>query len=194
MMRRRAWARAAASLLGAAVVIGAIGLAPTQPAQGAATHDPLSAGGSTWAQNAVEQWVRNVWANYQWKITYDGQGSTVGRSLFCQGVYDFGVTDIPYGIANSNEGDSCRQRQYVYMPIVAGGTSIMYNLVIAGKRVTNLRLSDDTFANIFTGVITRWNDPAIQADNPNLALPAIPIIPVVRSDGSGATAQVSIWM
>jgi ABC-type phosphate transport system substrate-binding protein len=80
------------------------------------------------------------------------------------------------------------------MPIVAGGTAFMYNLQIGGKRVTNLRLSGDTVGKIFTGVITRWDDPAIQADNPALALPAIPIVPVVRSDGSGATAQFSIWM
>ncbi|MEJ1230993.1 MAG: substrate-binding domain-containing protein [Galbitalea sp.] len=188
----------------AAILLGSTGLSPAPAALAATaasvhadtgtTHDPLTAGGSTWAEGAVDQWDRNVWANYQWLINYSGTGSTQGRSQFCQGVYDFGVTDIPYGIANSNEADSCTARQYVYMPITAGGTSIMYNLSIAGKRVTNLRLSGETFAKIFTGVITRWNDPEIQAENPNLALPAIPIVPVVRSDGSGATAQVTIWM
>ena len=169
-------------------------VAPVVAAAAGTNHDPITGGGSTWAENAVDQWVRNVWANYQWKVNYSGTGSTQGRTQYCQGTYDFGVTDIPYGIPNSNEGDSCNSRQYVYMPIVAGGTAIMYNLTVGGKRVTNLRLSGDTFAKIFTGVITRWNDPAIQADNPQIALPAIPIVPVVRSDGSGATAQVTIWM
>ncbi|MFT2526035.1 substrate-binding domain-containing protein, partial [Escherichia coli] len=45
-----------------------------------------------------------------------------------------------------------------------------------------------------TGAITVWNDPAVQADNPQLALPATPIVPVVRSDGSGTSAQFSLWM
>ena len=77
------------------------------------------------------------------------------------------------------------------MPIVAGGTSFMYNLKIGGKRVTNLRLSGETLAKIFTGGITTWNDPAIEADNPGSTLPARKIVPVVRSDGSGTTAQLT---
>ena len=70
----------------------------------------------------------------------------------------------------------------------------MYNLLINGKRVTNLRLSGPTVAGIFTNKITMWNDPAIKADNPGLDLPALQIIPVVRSDGSGATSDFTQWM
>ena len=70
----------------------------------------------------------------------------------------------------------------------------MYNLKIGAQRVTNLRLSGATIAGIFTNKITMWNDPAIDADNPGLTLPAIRIIPVVRSDGSGATADFTQWM
>ena len=58
------------------------------------------------------------------------------------------------------------------MPVAAGGTAFMYNLKINGQRVTNLRLSGENVAKIFTGVITKWNDPAIKADNPGLTLPA----------------------
>jgi phosphate transport system substrate-binding protein len=55
-------------------------------------------------------------------------------------------------------------------------------------------LSGDNITKIFTGVITSWNDPAIAADNPLLALPNKKIVPVVRSDGSGSTAQFTRWM
>ena len=65
----------------------------------------------------------------------------------------------------------------------------MYNLKINGQRVTNLRLSGENVAKIFTGAITSWNDAAIKADNPGLALPARKIVPVVRSDGSGPSAS-----
>jgi phosphate ABC transporter phosphate-binding protein len=157
-------------------------------------HAPLTGSGSTWSANALQQWITNVWVNYQWKLNYNESGSTQGRNDFRNGTADFGVSEIPYAIANSNEGDSRPNRQFAYMPIVAGGTALMYNLVIGGKRVTNLRLSGDVIAKIFTGVITTWDDAAIKADNPALALPTIPIVPVVRSDGSGATAQVSIWL
>ncbi|MBU4335163.1 MAG: substrate-binding domain-containing protein, partial [Actinobacteria bacterium] len=149
-------------------------------------HAPIVGSGSTWSANALQAWIRNVWNNYQWKITYSESGSTQGRNDFANGTADFGVSEIPYAIANSNEADVRPARQFAYMPIVAGGTAFMYNLQIAGKRVTNLRLSGETVGKIFTGVITTWDDPAIKADNPALALPAIPIVPVVRSDGSGA--------
>jgi ABC-type phosphate transport system substrate-binding protein len=157
-------------------------------------HAPITGSGSTWSANALQQWTKNVWANYQWKISYSETGSTQGRNDFANGTSDFGVSEIPYAISNSNEGDTRPNRKFAYMPIVAGGTALMYNLEIGGKPVTNLRLSGDVIAKIFTGVITRWDDAAIKADNPSLALPGIPIVPVVRSDGSGATAQVSIWL
>jgi ABC-type phosphate transport system substrate-binding protein len=70
----------------------------------------------------------------------------------------------------------------------------MYNLVINGQRVTNLRLSGENIAKIFTGVITNWDDPALAKDNPELKLPNRQIVPVVRSDGSGSTAQFTLWM
>jgi ABC-type phosphate transport system substrate-binding protein len=70
----------------------------------------------------------------------------------------------------------------------------MYNLLINGKRVTNLRLSGENISKIFTGVITMWNDPAIQADNPGLVMPARTVVPIVRSDGSGSSAQFTLWM
>lgn len=164
------------------------------PASVGRVHAPINGAGSTWSANALQQWIRNVWSNYQWKITYSESGSTQGRNSFANGTADFGVSEIPYAIANSNEGDVRPDRDFAYMPIVAGGTAFMYNLQVGGKRVTNLRLSGETIAEIFTGEITRWDDPKIKEDNPQLALPGIPIVPVVRSDGSGATAQFSIWM
>jgi PBP superfamily domain len=43
-------------------------------------------------------------------------------------------------------------------------------------------------------VITKWNDPIIVKDNPGLNMPDLQIVPVVRSDGSGATAEFTEWM
>jgi phosphate ABC transporter phosphate-binding protein len=186
--------RLTVALLGVLLMsVGGLGAAGTAQAEDG-VHAGIRGEGSTWSANAIEAWASNVWANYQWRIDYTANGSTQGRTVFANGTADFGVTEIPYGIANSNEADARPGRAFAYMPIVAGGTAFMYNLQIGGKRVTNLRLSGDTIGKIFTGTITQWNDPAILADNPQLALPAIPIVPVVRSDGSGATAQFSIWL
>jgi phosphate ABC transporter phosphate-binding protein len=190
---RRAVAAVGMVLLAVGLLSGPGGLATPARAVGS-VHAPIVGSGSTWSANAIQQWIRNVWVNYRWKISYSESGSTQGRNDFANNTADFGVSEIPYAIANSNEGDTRPNRAFAYMPIVAGGTALMYNLVIGGKRVTNLRLSGEVIAKIFTGVITRWDDASIKADNPALALPAIPIVPVVRSDGSGATAQVSIWL
>lgn len=187
-------ARIVAGLIGVALIAaGVFGAVPQAQAVGT-VHAPIVGSGSTWSANALQAWIRNVWSNYSWKITYSESGSTQGRNDFANGTADFGVSEIPYAISNSNEGDPRPARGFAYMPIVAGGTAFMYNLEIGGRRVTNLRLSGEALAKIFTGVVTVWNDPVIQEDNPGLALPATPIVPVVRSDGSGTSAQFSMWM
>ena len=68
----------------------------------------------------------------------------------------------------------------------------MYHVTV-GHQITNLRLSGETIMKIFTGAITNWDDPAITKDY-GAQLPNEPIIPVVRSDGSGATFFFTRWM
>ncbi|TFD53484.1 phosphate ABC transporter substrate-binding protein PstS [Cryobacterium frigoriphilum] len=195
--RSGGWRRRIIGMVVAAAVLGGLAGAPVPSAEAiGAAHYPIAGVGSSWSANALQQWVRNVWDNYKWKVTYDDSGSSAGRQQFGQqnGGKDFAVSEIPYALTNSDIVDPRPARKFAYMPIVAGGTALMYNLVIGGKKVTNLRLSGEVLARIFTGDILRWDDAAVAADNPSLALPAVPIIPVVRSDGSGTTAQFTSWM
>nr|WTB33227.1 phosphate ABC transporter substrate-binding protein PstS [Streptomyces sp. NBC_00830] len=163
------------------------------PSAFAATYTKISGSGSTWSANAIEQWRRNV-RQQGMTVNYSAVGSSVGRQQFKNGTSDFGVSEIPYGLNDLGQQDPPPSRKYAYMPIVAGGTSFMYNLKIGGKQVTNLRLSGDVLTKIFTGKLTMWNSSEIKADNPKLSLPARRIVPVVRSDGSGTTAQFTLWM
>ncbi|WP_208324058.1 phosphate ABC transporter substrate-binding protein PstS [Diaminobutyricimonas sp. TR449] len=187
------WRSIAARIAGV-MGVTALALVPALPAH-AATYEPITGSGSTWSQNALDQWRANVKANYGMTVNYSGTGSTAGRQEFILGTVDFAVSEIPFqakpedGSVPENPG-----RGYAYAPIVAGGTSFMYNLKIGGKQVTNLRLSGEVITKIFTGKITNWNDAAIQADNPGLAMPNKKITPVIRSDGSGTTAQFTLWM
>ncbi|MEU3334438.1 phosphate ABC transporter substrate-binding protein PstS [Streptomyces sp. NPDC002144] len=169
-------------------------LAVQTPPAAAASYAKITGSGSTWSSNAVQQWVRNVKANYGMTVNFTANGSSQGREQFKNGTVDFAVSEIPYGLKEQGITDTPPSRGYAYMPIVAGGTAFMYNLKINGKMVTNLRLSGDVVTKIFTGRITRWNDPAIAADNPGLTMPARAIVPVVRSDGSGTSAQFTMWM
>lgn len=160
------------------------------------TYTPISGSGSTWSQNALDQWRRNAASNYGMTVNYSGSGSSAGRRDYISGTVDFAISEIPFQLhpTDGSQPEDPSNRPYAYMPIVAGGTSLMYNLKIGGKRVTNLRLSGDVVTKIFTGRITNWSDPAIKADNPGLSMPNKSITVVARSDGSGTTAQFTKWM
>lgn len=175
-----------------AALVSAVLAVNPHPAS-AASYTKISGAGSTWSSNAMDQWRRNV-TQYGMTVNYSSVGSSVGREQFKNGTADFAVSEIPYGLTEFGNTDAPPKRGYAYMPIVAGGTSFMYNLKIGGRKVTNLRLSGTVLTKIFTGKITKWNAPEIKADNPGLQLPARKIIPVVRSDGSGTTAQFTTWM
>jgi phosphate ABC transporter phosphate-binding protein len=154
---------------------------------------PITGAGSTWSANAIDAWVTNV-SQYCMQISYAAVGSTSGRQEFGQGTVDFGASEIPYGVLDGTNTDPAPQRGYAYMPDTAGGTTFMYNLKIGTTQVTNLRLSGAAIAGIFTGTITNWDNSLIQQDNPGLTMPNLQIVPVVRSDGSGATAEFTEWM
>ncbi|MCX5392787.1 phosphate ABC transporter substrate-binding protein PstS [Streptomyces sp. NBC_00094] len=183
------------SLLGiAAALCALLALLVHPPAAQAAGYTKITGSGSTWSSNAVEQWRRNIGANIGLTVNFNANGSSQGREQFKNGTVDFAVSEIPYGLKDGNATDVPPSRGYAYMPIVAGGTAFMYNLRIGGRQVTNLRLSGSVLARIFTGQLTMWNAPEIKADNPGLTLPARRIVPVVRSDGSGTTAQFTTWL
>src|SRR6478672_6501195 len=189
-LRRFLRQRLAAATVVFATIIGLVALAGPASADSYVT---ISGSGSTWSQVAVDAWRVDVHANGL-TINYNGDGSSAGRLDFIQGLSDFAVSEIPFQL-HPEDGSlpEVSTRPYAYLPIVAGGTSFMYNLTVGGVRVTDLRLSGPTLAKIFTGQITRWNDPAITRDY-GKTLPDIPIIPVVRSDGAGASAQFTLYM
>jgi len=180
-------------LLTAALLCLASGLLGLSPAQ-ATTYAQIEGTGSTWSELIVQQWIADVDANGM-KVVYTGGGSSKGRKDFSQNSTDFAISEIPYqGVDEQGNADTSNGRPYAYLPIVAGGTAFTYQLKIGGQLVRNLRLSGETLAKIFTNEITNWNDPAITKDNNGRAFPSLPITPVVRSDGSGTTAQFTLWM
>lgn len=161
----------------------------------AGTYALIQGSGSSWAGNALNQWVADVSAQ-DLKVVYTANGAAQGRKDYANVRTEFGVTDSPYRGKDPSTGatDSPLGRSFAYLPIVAGGTSFPYHLEVGGKRYTTLRLSGLTIAKIFTNQITNWNDPAITTDNNGKALPSIPIIPIIRADGAGVTNQFTTWL
>jgi len=196
-MRRASRIRGRRLAAGIAVVAAALVTSfypADMPASAATGYVTISGAGSTWSENAINDWITNV-TQYGMTVNYNPVGSTSGRQEFADGAVDWGASEIPYGVKDGNIADPApSNRGYAYMPDTAGGTTFMYNLKIGNTRVTNLRLSGAAIAGIFTGVITNWDNSLIKQDNPGLNMPNLPIVPVVRSDGSGATAEFTQWM
>ncbi len=180
----------------AAVVAGTLvavaAPASTKVSGAADTHALIEGSGSSWSENAVNQWVADV-AQQGIQVVYTPDGDSQGRQDFANRTSDFAVTADGYQGVDPVTGvsDTSQGRPYAYLPIAAGGTSFPYQIRIDGQQVRNLRLSGQTLAEIFTNQITNWDDPAITKDNNGDALPSLPITPVVQSEGSGATEQLT---
>lgn len=117
-------------------------------------------------------------------INYQGIGSSGGREQFIAQQVDFAGSDAPMKdeeIAAALEARKCKA--VLHIPTVFGGVAVAYN----APGLEGLILDGPTLANIALGKITNFNDPAIAALNPGVALPDQAITWVHRSDGSGTT-------
>lgn len=186
-LRARVLGALAVTGIGSALLLG--GAPPATASPGTAL---IEGSGSSWAANAVNQWVADV-ASQGVQVVYTPDGDAQGRQDFANRTSDFSVTAIGYQGRDPVTGvdDTSQGRDYAYLPIAAGGTSFPYQIRIDGHQLRTLRLSGETIAKIFTNQITNWDNPEITKDNNGQALPSLPIIPVVQSEGSGATAQLT---
>lgn len=144
----------------------------------------LRASGSTAQANAMTRFIRAFeQACPGQTLDYTANGSGAGISEFTGNQTDFGGSDSPLA---GNEYAAAQERcgsPAWDLPVVFGPIAITYNV----KGVNSLNLDAQTAAKIFKGTITTWNDPAIQALNKGVTLPAEPIRVVFRSDMSGTT-------
>jgi len=112
-------------------------------------------------------------------VQYEPVGSLGGVMRLADPEIDFAVTDYPLS------ADGLNQLGAVQFPIALGAVSVVHGLDLPAGQ--NLRLDAATVARIYLGQITQWNDPAIFALNPGVAVPDLGVTVVHRSDGSGST-------
>ena len=113
------------------------------------------------------------------RIDYQSTGSGAGVQAFINRTVDFAASDS----AMSDEQLAQVNGGALVLPMTAGTIVLAYNL----PGVADLKLPRDVYPAIFTGEVTRWNDPKIVAANPGVTLPDQPITVVRRSDSSGTT-------
>lgn len=113
------------------------------------------------------------------RINYQSIGSGGGIAQIKAGTVDFGSSDAPL------KPDELAKFGLAQFPSVIGGVVPVLN--VPGVAAGALKLDGTLLADIFLGKITMWNDPRIVALNGGVALPALKITVVRRSDGSGTT-------
>ncbi len=147
----------------------------------------LSAEGSSAQKNAMDVFIRDYNIKCpDGQVAYTKSGSGKGVSSFNAGLIDFGGSDSPLSAEDgevAKAAERCNGNPAWNIPMVFGPVAMAYNV----PGVDNLTLNADTIAKIYQGQITNWNDPAIQALNPDAQLPDMDIVPFFRSEESGTS-------
>jgi phosphate transport system substrate-binding protein len=157
----------------------------------------VNGGGSSFGALAFQKWSPETARKpYSLSVNYSSQGSTFGRVQYMSGTLDFGASDIPFSAGELSQLQSKRcvggdtSTCFTYVPVTSGGLALMYNLVDSRQqRITDLKITRETFCRIVTGDIVNWKELA--ADNPKLASVDQPIALASRSDGAGESYVMS---
>ena len=139
----------------------------------------LVGAGSTFVFPLMAKWTDAYFNKTGVKVNYQSIGSGGGIKQIEGRTVDFGTSDMPLDLAKLT------QAKLVQFALVRGEIVPVVHLSSIEPNI--LSLDGGVLADIFLNVITQWNDPKIQALNPQLNLPDLGITVVHRSDGSGTT-------
>lgn len=160
--------------------------ASTGSGGGSVSGGTLNGAGSTLAQPIYQQWGSNL-KSKGLTVNYNGVGSGAGVADLQTATVDFAGSD-PALKAEDKKG---MKGEVLQFPVAFGAITVSYNL--PGIK-SGLKLDGPTLANIFSGKIKTWNDPAIKALNSGVNLPSSAITVVHRSDSSGTTAGFTTYL
>jgi phosphate transport system substrate-binding protein len=152
----------------------------------------LTAQGSSAQKNAMDEWIKAYQGQCaDAKIGYEPTGSGAGIQAFIAGTADFAGSDSALKEDEQPQADTkCAGGQALHLPMVIGPIAVAYNV----EGIDSLQLSPATLAGIFSGKVTKWNDPKIAADNSGATLPDTTIQTVHRSDESGTTDNFTKYL
>ncbi|UQX11613.1 phosphate ABC transporter substrate-binding protein PstS [Candidatus Mycobacterium methanotrophicum] len=143
----------------------------------------LTGSGSTAQANAMDHFITGYEETCSGKqLAYTASGSGAGVADFLAAKTDFGGSDSPLsGDEYAAAKRRCGGADAWNLPVVFGPIGITFNV----KTTDVLTLDAPTLAKIFSGAITRWDDPAVTALNGSM--PAEDIHVIYRSDASGTS-------
>ncbi len=151
----------------------------------------LTSDGSTAQQNAVNAWIKAyAQACPNAKVVYSGGGSGQGVTDFSTGKVNFAGSDSAMTADQIKTATANCGSPAINIPMVTGPVAVAFNV----KGVTDLTLNPSVIAQIFTGKIKTWDDPAIKALNTGASLPSSNITVFYRSDSSGTTQNFETYL
>ncbi|MDG1074996.1 MAG: phosphate ABC transporter substrate-binding protein PstS [Methylophilaceae bacterium] len=139
----------------------------------------ITGAGASFPYPIYAKWAESYEVKSGVKLNYQAIGSGGGIKQISNKVVDFGASDKPLKL------EELDKKGLMQFPTVVGGVVPVIN--VPGIEAGALVLSGETLANIYLKKITKWDDAAIVALNPNVKLPNKSITVVHRSDGSGTT-------
>jgi phosphate transport system substrate-binding protein len=142
--------------------------------------------GSSFPLILYQKWASIYQKQTGVSIDYIDSGSTEGLNAIKKGLTTFTASNRPM---NEEELDKFNLLQF---PVVMGGVVPVVNMANVGPG--RMRLSSSVLVDIYSGKINRWTDPAIRRLNPDIFLPAAPIIVITRQDPSGTTYLLSHYL
>ncbi len=189
-----------ATFLATSVVLG-ISCSGQEMGQGDGTSPQggssiITGSGSTFVKPMMDKWTSEFGKiNPAVRIDYTGTGSGAGIKAIQSQTVDFGGTDAAM---TDEELAQASAGEIIHIPVVLGAVVLTYNLAELREP---LNLTPEMISDIYLGNIKMWNDAKIKAENPSVNLPASPITPVFRADGSGTsdvftdylTKTVPVW-
>ena len=166
--------------------------APAVPADLECFSGSLSGAGSSAQENAMTTWIAGYQAGCEdARIYYDSIGSGGGRNQFIDDAVAFAGTDAAMDPEEDEDArERCGGSPTINLPAYTVAIAVVFNL----DGVDSLNLRPDTIARIFDQQITRWDDPEIAGDNPDVDLPDMAITPVNRADDSGTTENFTNYL
>lgn len=153
----------------------------------------LNGSGASSQGGASDAWVAAFQTNNpDSTINYSPDGSGAGRKAFMSGGVSYAGSDSILSAKElSQTFAACAPGSTaIDLPVYISPIALIFNV----DGVSELKLDSSTIARIFTGAITKWNDPQIVALNPGASLPNATITPVHRSDDSGTTKNFSDYL
>ena len=119
-------------------------------------------------------------------VSTAGTGSGTGITDASNGTADIGASDAYLSPTQLTATPSL-----LNIPVAISAQIIAYNIPGVTQHIV---LSGAVLSNIYQGKVTTWNDPSIEALNPGITLPSIPIVTIHRSDGSGDTFLFTTYL